>query len=147
MAAAIRYTFIDTSSTYDELIAPVIVDFLSLMQDQNLVRRHGAGALTWTRGRRLTPEQVVQRLALTSLNAAIQNKPHLIVDRLDTLQPLLYVQTQIRQDLLREVQKGPFKGESWAGVDDQSLTMGQSSKTTVWRIERRRTRQCKSPLV
>jgi cullin-associated NEDD8-dissociated protein 1 len=54
---------------------------------------------------------VVQRLALTSLNAAIQNKPHLIVDRLDMLQPLLYVQTKIRQDLLRVVQKGPFKGE------------------------------------
>jgi cullin-associated NEDD8-dissociated protein 1 len=110
VAAAIRYTFIDTSSTYDELIAPVIVDFLSLMQDENLVRRHW-GVDRHGVGTQLTPGQVVQRLALTSLNAAIQNKPHLIVDRLDMLQPLLYVQTKIRQDLLRVVQKGPFKGE------------------------------------
>jgi len=38
VAASIRYTFIDTSSFYDELIAPIIVDFLSLMHDENLVR-------------------------------------------------------------------------------------------------------------
>lgn len=49
VAAAIRYTFIDTSSTYDELIAPVIVDFLSLMQDENLVRRHWDVGLGWFR--------------------------------------------------------------------------------------------------
>lgn len=38
VAAAVRYTFIDTSSAYDELIAPIIVDFLSLMHDENVVR-------------------------------------------------------------------------------------------------------------
>jgi cullin-associated NEDD8-dissociated protein 1 len=37
VAAAVRYTFIDTSSSYDELIAPVIVDFLSLVHDENVV--------------------------------------------------------------------------------------------------------------
>lgn len=37
VAAAVRYTFIDTSSAYDELIAPIIVEFLSLMHDENLV--------------------------------------------------------------------------------------------------------------
>jgi cullin-associated NEDD8-dissociated protein 1 len=37
VAAAVRYTFIDTSSAYDELIAPIIVDFLSLMHDENVV--------------------------------------------------------------------------------------------------------------
>jgi hypothetical protein len=37
VAAAVRYTFIDTSSSYDELIAPLIVEFLSLMRDENLV--------------------------------------------------------------------------------------------------------------
>lgn len=39
VAAAVRYTFIDTSSGYDELIAPIIVDFLSLMHDENIVSR------------------------------------------------------------------------------------------------------------
>jgi cullin-associated NEDD8-dissociated protein 1 len=37
VAAAVRFTFIDTSGSYDELIAPIIVDFLSLMHDENLV--------------------------------------------------------------------------------------------------------------
>jgi cullin-associated NEDD8-dissociated protein 1 len=37
VASAIRYTFIDTSSSYDELIAPIIVDFLSLMHDADVV--------------------------------------------------------------------------------------------------------------
>jgi cullin-associated NEDD8-dissociated protein 1 len=37
VAAAVRYTFIDTSSTYDELLAPLIGDFLSLIKDENLV--------------------------------------------------------------------------------------------------------------
>jgi len=39
VAAAVRYTFIDNSSSYDEIIAPLMVDFLSLMHDENLVRR------------------------------------------------------------------------------------------------------------
>lgn len=37
VAASIRYTFINASSSYIELIAPVIGDFLSLMKDENLV--------------------------------------------------------------------------------------------------------------
>ena len=37
VAAAVRFTFIDTSSSYDELISPIVVDFLSLMHDENYV--------------------------------------------------------------------------------------------------------------
>jgi hypothetical protein len=36
--SAIRYTFADPSQSYDELLAPLIIDFLSLMLDQDLVR-------------------------------------------------------------------------------------------------------------
>lgn len=39
VTAAVRYTFIDTSSSYDELIAPIIVDFLSLIYDEDVVSR------------------------------------------------------------------------------------------------------------
>ncbi|WWC85910.1 uncharacterized protein L201_000780 [Kwoniella dendrophila CBS 6074] len=93
VAAAVRYTFIDTSSSYDEVIAPIIVEFLSLMRDSNLI---------------------VRRLSLASLNSAIQHKPQLIVDKLNTLQPLLYDETYVKKELQREVQMGPFK----AIVDD-----------------------------
>jgi cullin-associated NEDD8-dissociated protein 1 len=38
VVAAIRYTFADTSKSYDQLLSPLLVDFLSLMVDENLVR-------------------------------------------------------------------------------------------------------------
>ena len=38
--SAIRYTFADTSQTYDNLLAPLIVDFLALIQDDDLVSMH-----------------------------------------------------------------------------------------------------------
>jgi len=37
VVSAIRYTFADTSQSYDELLAPMIIDFLSLMLDEDLV--------------------------------------------------------------------------------------------------------------
>jgi hypothetical protein len=37
VVAAIRFTFTDTSQAYDELLSPLIVDFLSLMVDKDLV--------------------------------------------------------------------------------------------------------------
>jgi cullin-associated NEDD8-dissociated protein 1 len=35
--SAIRYTFVDSSSAFDEVLAPYILDFLSLMDDMELV--------------------------------------------------------------------------------------------------------------
>lgn len=35
--SAIRYTFADASQSYDELLAPLLVDFLSSMVDEDLV--------------------------------------------------------------------------------------------------------------
>jgi cullin-associated NEDD8-dissociated protein 1 len=106
VAAAVRYTFIDTSSSYDELIAPIIVDFLSLMEDENVVRGPSAAGTS----RSKLNIQVVRRLSLASLNAAIQNRPHLVIDKLGQLQPLLYQETVARPELQRQVQMGPWKG-------------------------------------
>lgn len=39
---AIRFTFTDASSTYDDLLAPLIVQFLSLMHDEDLVSEKSA---------------------------------------------------------------------------------------------------------
>jgi cullin-associated NEDD8-dissociated protein 1 len=90
LAASLRYTFIDTSAAYTEMIAPLVGDFLSLMNDA---------------------EPVVRRLAVAALNAAAQNKPSLISDKLNTLQPFLYQETEIKEELQRFVQMGPWKGE------------------------------------
>lgn len=37
VVSAIRYTFADTARSYDELLAPLIVEFLSLVVDEDLV--------------------------------------------------------------------------------------------------------------
>lgn len=91
VAASIRYAFIDTSTSYDELIAPILSDFLRLLADEDLI---------------------VRRLALSSINAAIQNKPYLLTERLGEVQKLVYDETHVRPELQRSVQMGPWKGES-----------------------------------
>ncbi|WRT63736.1 uncharacterized protein IL334_000659 [Kwoniella shivajii] len=108
VAAAVRYTFIDTSSSYDEIVAPIIVEFLSLMKDTNLI---------------------VRRLSLASLNSAIQHKPHLIVDKLNTLQPLLYEETHIKKELQREVTMGPFKV-----IEDDGLENRKTAYETMYTL-------------
>ena len=51
----------------------------------------------------------VRRLALSSLNSAAHNKPHLLRDQLSTLLPELYSQTVVDESLVRIVEMGPFK--------------------------------------
>lgn len=113
VAAAVRYTFIETSSAYDELISPLIGDFLSLMADENLASR--PGSLPCRSSCTDAFLQVIRRLSVASLNAACQNKPHLVIDRLSILQPALYAETVVRPELKREVMMGPFKSECRRG--------------------------------
>lgn len=98
VAASIRYTLIDSSSASNEIIAPIVNDCLSLMADEDLV---------------------VRRLAVAALNAAAQNKPYLVVDKLSTLQPHLYRETEIKPELQREVQMGPFKVIEDGGLENR----------------------------
>ncbi|BGP50195.1 hypothetical protein JCM10450v2_006106 [Rhodotorula kratochvilovae] len=94
--AALRFTFTNDSTTYDELLAPLIVEFFKLMHDADLG---------------------VRRLALSSLNSAAHNKPYLVRAHLDTLLPELYAQTEIDESLIRMVEMGPFKHKVDDGLD------------------------------
>ncbi|KAG6854209.1 hypothetical protein C0991_009522 [Blastosporella zonata] len=96
VVSAIRYTFADNSQSYDELLAPLLVDFLSLMLDQDLT---------------------VRRLALSSLNSAARTKPHLIREHLVSLLPSLYKETFINPELIRTVQMGPWTHKVDDGLD------------------------------
>ncbi|KAJ6614944.1 armadillo-type protein [Mycena sp. CBHHK59/15] len=96
VVSAIRYTFAETSQSYDELLAPLLVDFLSLMLDQDLT---------------------VRRLALSALNSAARTKPHLIREHLTALLPSLYKETIINPDLIRTVQMGPWTHKVDDGLD------------------------------
>ncbi|KAG0346276.1 Cullin-associated NEDD8-dissociated protein 1 [Podila humilis] len=88
VVSAFKYTFIDNTRGYDELLRPLIVEFLSLMKDKDLN---------------------VRRLSLSTLDAAAHNKPYLIRDVLGQLLPLLYRETEIVEELIHIVEMGPFK--------------------------------------
>ncbi|PKK63192.1 TIP120-domain-containing protein [Rhizophagus irregularis] len=96
VVTAIKFTFINQGQAYDELLRPLIVDFLSLIQDNDLN---------------------VRRLSLSTLNSAAHNKPYLIRDVLDQLLPLLYEETLIKEHLIHMVEMGPFKHKVDDGLD------------------------------
>ncbi|KAF5339321.1 hypothetical protein D9611_009897 [Ephemerocybe angulata] len=108
VVSAIRYTFADASKSYDELLSPLLVDFLSLMVDSDLT---------------------VRRLALSSLNSAARTKPHLLKDHLKTLQPILYKETDVNPDLIRTVQMGP-----WTHKVDDGLETRKTAYETMYTL-------------
>lgn len=95
--SAIRYTFTDTTHSYDDYLRPVIIDFLSTMLDDSVIDN--------------------RKLALTTLNSAAHNKSYLIAPHLQILLPKVYRETIIRPELVREVQMGPFKHKVDDGLD------------------------------
>ncbi|KAL1924349.1 uncharacterized protein VTP21DRAFT_7384 [Calcarisporiella thermophila] len=88
VVTAIKYTFTDEKQSYDDLLRPLIFEFLSMMKDGDLN---------------------VRRLSLSTLNSAAYNKPYTIRDVLDQLLPLLYEETVAKPELIRTVDMGPFK--------------------------------------
>ncbi|KAI9752076.1 MAG: hypothetical protein M4579_005761 [Chaenotheca gracillima] len=94
---AVRYTFVDTDDTYDEILKPILIGMLTtILNDVDLENR---------------------RLALTTLNSALHNKPGLILPHLGQLAPLVIKESVINPDLLREVQMGPFKHNVDGGLE------------------------------
>uniref|UniRef100_A0A7N8WV65 Cullin-associated and neddylation-dissociated 2 (putative) n=1 Tax=Mastacembelus armatus TaxID=205130 RepID=A0A7N8WV65_9TELE len=59
----------------------------------------------------------VRRVTLVMFNSAAHNKPSLIRGLLPKVLPHLYRETQIRKDLIREVEMGPFKHTVDDGLD------------------------------
>ncbi|KAF9435404.1 Cullin-associated NEDD8-dissociated protein 1 [Entomortierella beljakovae] len=88
VVSAFKYTFTDNARSFDELLRPLIVEFLSLMKDSDLN---------------------VRRLSLSTLDSAAHNKPYLIRDVLGQLLPLLYQETNVVEELIHIVEMGPFK--------------------------------------
>lgn len=106
--SAIRYTFAESSPAYDELLSAVIMDFLSLVADQDLT---------------------VRRLALSALNSAARTKPHLIREHLPTILPNLYQETIVRPELIRTVQMGP-----WTHKVDDGLEARKTAYETLYTL-------------
>lgn len=77
----------------DQLLLPEMPKFLDLLKDKDLN---------------------VRRNTLLTLNYAAHNKPSLIRDILPTYLPLIYNESKVKPELIREVDLGPFKHK----VDD-----------------------------
>ncbi|KAL2819768.1 Cullin-associated NEDD8-dissociated protein 1, C-terminal part [Aspergillus granulosus] len=105
--SAFRYTLSDSRDTYNDILRPLIVPLLVNMLSDRDLGNH--------------------RLALTTLNSAIHNKMSLILPHLGELLPAVLGDTQIKPELIREVQMGPFKHK----VDD-GLELRKSAYETIY---------------
>ena len=59
----------------------------------------------------------VRRVTLATFNSTAHNKPHLVRDLLAQLLPVLYSETNVRQELIKEVRMGPFVHKVDEGLD------------------------------
>lgn len=98
---ALRFAFTETDETFDEALKPILIQMLTTMlTDSDLENR---------------------RLALTTLNSAVQNKPILILPHLAHLLPHVIQESIINPDLVREVQMGPFKHKVDDGLENRKV--------------------------
>ncbi|XP_078139725.1 cullin-associated NEDD8-dissociated protein 2 [Centroberyx gerrardi] len=96
VVTAVKFTIVDQPAPIDSLLKDCIGDFLKTLQDDDIN---------------------VRRVTLVMFNSAAHNKPSLIRGLLATVLPHLYKETQIRKDLIREVEMGPFKHTVDDGLD------------------------------
>jgi cullin-associated NEDD8-dissociated protein 1 len=60
------------------------------------------------------PELEVKRCGILTLNSALQSRPKRMREVLPTVVSLLYAETKVKPELIREIEMGPFK----TSVDD-----------------------------
>lgn len=96
--AAIKFTISDQPQEIDDLLRQYIGEFLLGLNDSDIE---------------------VRRSALILFNSAAHNKPSLISDLLPSVLPLLYQETKIKPELIRQVEMGPFKHKVDDGLDSR----------------------------
>ncbi|GAB7365466.1 hypothetical protein MBLNU230_g6539t1 [Neophaeotheca triangularis] len=107
---ALRYTFSDTEAAYNHHLSPTIVPMLSTMLTDTDLEN--------------------QRLALSTFNSAVHNKPDLVLPSLASdLLPHAMRATHSRPELIREVTMGPFKHR----VDD-GLEVRKTAYETLYSL-------------
>lgn len=94
---AFRYTLADNSESYTTLLKTIIVPLLtSMLADSDIANR---------------------RLAISTLNSAIHNKPALILPELNRFLPTAMTDSHVKPELIRVVSYGPFKMDVDDGLD------------------------------
>lgn len=93
VVTALKFAIVEKSTPVDQLLKPQISKFLELLKDKDVN---------------------VRRNTLLMLNYAAHNKPFLVRDVLSEYLPLIFAESKIKPELIREVDLGPFKHK----VDD-----------------------------
>jgi len=102
--AAFRFTLTSTGSSYNTLLARTITPILkSMLTDPDISNR---------------------RLAITTLNAAIHNKPELVIPNIGGLLPLVLADSFINPKLIKTVKIGPFQHSEDSGLDLRKTAYG-----------------------
>ncbi|GMT08797.1 hypothetical protein PFISCL1PPCAC_94 [Pristionchus fissidentatus] len=96
VVTSVKFMITDEKKPIDDVLDTMMSSFLSAARDANLD---------------------VRRVALVVLNSAAHNKPDLIRNRLGEVMPVVYQETNVRQELIREVEMGPFKHSVDDGLD------------------------------
>ena len=100
--SAFRFTLADATTSYNALLAKTIIPILkTMLSDSDIGNR---------------------RLAVTTLNAAIHNKPELIIPDLGQVLPIVLADSYIKQELIQTVKIGPFQHLEDAGLDLRKST-------------------------
>lgn len=98
IVAAIKFTISDQPQMIDDILRKCIGEFLLALEDKDIN---------------------VRRVALITFNSAAHHKPSLIPDLLPRILPLLYKETLVKPELIREVEMGPFKHQIDDGLDSR----------------------------
>jgi len=93
IVTALKFAIVERSQPIDHLLQSEMSKYLDLLKDKDLN---------------------VRRNTLLTLNYAAHNKPILIRDILPNYLPLIYQESKVKPELIREVDLGPFKHK----VDD-----------------------------
>ncbi|KAK9473498.1 armadillo-type protein [Dipodascopsis tothii] len=94
--SALRYILADETAWQADSVRAVMLTFFTLLTDASAANR---------------------RLVLTVLTATLHTHPLLVTPYEASLLPLLFAETNVRPELVREVQMGPFKHRVDDGLD------------------------------
>ncbi|KIW21006.1 hypothetical protein PV08_01585 [Exophiala spinifera] len=95
--SAFRFTLGETSNSYNSLLVKMMTPMLqTMLNDSDIGNR---------------------RLAVTTLNAAIHNKPELIIPDIGQILPTILESSHINRDLIKTVKIGPFTHQEDGGLD------------------------------
>lgn len=95
--SAFRFTLSSSDAAYNIALSRMIIPLLQkLLSDPDLANR---------------------RLAITTLTAAIQNKPEFILSELDKVLPIILADAHIKEELIKTIRIGPFTHKEDSGLD------------------------------